>query len=537
MVLWLAVSVVGAMLMGWIIFGRKKGAKKQYSRSEKRKIAQINLAIDFVQRKLPSSILLGGSATNLSFYEIYATVEHRDEFLKVLEERFNREMGGASPVDWYAKIEELGQKGEQSLGAYISGYAGQQAENIAVEMFRQQGLNAELFESRIHPNDDIRVYNEDGGYTDYSLKSYGNLGNFEKEIANHPESTHYVVNEELYEKLEATGRLEQYDIDGITILNGHYFNEELREDIFNVFDELSEAGDVSNKIPLISTVFFGAKILQNSNAYLEGKQSGYEMSINVAGDAVKVSTHGVGGMAGAKAGAAIGSFVTPGLGTVIGGGIGAVVGAFSASGFIEMVKSKFKWGDIFEATEYFGKTFSNFERNRIYISHNAYNLSTLKQELMLERKRMRCFRNELNLANDTPVSLPAILPYLHIRRVEEIIHYIPKATEQALQEITLLCEQLAQKMVGEDFFDQEEVIKNRFLGEIMLSNRELFLPEYKLTEDEKALIEQYDLQVKRAPNHPYRVWKGGEEELVQGLFLRALETVLRSKAGKICYRT
>lgn len=116
-----------------------------------------------------------------------------------MEQRFPHAVEDYNPIDWYSKINALYEN--DSIDAYVSAFAGQKAENLTVNHFEDQGLHAELFINKTHPNDDLRVYHEDGSYIDYSVKSLGSTSNFQQEVVSHPDSTHYVINKELYDDI------------------------------------------------------------------------------------------------------------------------------------------------------------------------------------------------------------------------------------------------------------------------------------------------------------------------------------------------
>ena len=71
-------------------------------------------------------------------------MESHDEVLQVLEERFPKAIGDATPFEWLNKVESSIGKGEGSVNAYINVFKGQQAENIAINMLKGKGLNAKL---------------------------------------------------------------------------------------------------------------------------------------------------------------------------------------------------------------------------------------------------------------------------------------------------------------------------------------------------------------------------------------------------------
>ncbi len=477
------------------------------------------------------SIAYGGGSVSLSLYDIYLTVDNHSEVLKVLEERYNKEMGDSSPIEWFSKIKDLENKGSKSIGNYVSAYAGESAEYKALEMLKSQGFNAELFKSKTHPNDDIRVYTDSGEYIDYSVKSYGDIGNLDKTISEHPSSTHYIVNSEIFNKLQETGKLNKYAEDNITILDGEYSNEAFRNIAKNTFDDLSVAGDVADKIPYIGSAFFGAKIIKNAMVYKQGKQSKYETSINIAGDAINSTLKTSGAVIGCEIGVFVGELlgIDPEINEFISGGIGGIVGAFSVSNITEMFKKKFKWGDITESVEYFGKKFSDFDTNHPYIKHNIYNIDKIKKKLINEKKLLKRYKKQLNPYNDEKITIPAILSLLYVKNLEELLSNTELAAREGHREILDLCGHLAYKTAKSSLFVNSDVIKNRFLGELLLSNRSVLLPSYKLNSKEKLLIDKYDNEIKKSPNHPYIIKIGASKDIVQAIYAQSLNKISNNK--------
>lgn len=235
-----------------------------------KKRLKINTAISFAVGKEKAksktstyleSTSLGIGASALNIYDIYEACDNHEEVLEVLGYRYNRLMGDAEPLDWFNKVEELSI--DNATGSYVSGYAGQAAENASLDYFESLGKKAELFTSRIHPNDDIRVFNEYSSVIDYSVKSYDDVSNFNAEVSQHPESINYVVNSELYEKLKETGELAEYSDNGIEILDGEFSNDIARETAQNTIGDISDAGDLSDNIPIIALALFGVKTVRN----------------------------------------------------------------------------------------------------------------------------------------------------------------------------------------------------------------------------------------------------------------------------------
>src|SRR5439155_22732214 len=102
--------------------------------------------------------------------------------------------------------------------SYVSGYAGEVGELKAIQALERLGIHAEQFESRVHKANDL----VSSGGVEYSVKSYhaDRIHEFLNVVHHTPESTHYVVNEELYHRLRDSGELTLLQHDGINVIDG-----------------------------------------------------------------------------------------------------------------------------------------------------------------------------------------------------------------------------------------------------------------------------------------------------------------------------
>lgn len=345
-------------LFGWILlFVVLIATLYQYYVVKKNK--EKNLAIQIVTKKIKpdskvvrDSLVLGTGSAAISLYEMYASVNEHDRVLTIIEERFPHAVNDLNFLEWHTKIEDLYRNG--SLDTYVSAYAGEKAEQITVESFREQGWVAEQFSSKTHPDNDIRVYEQDGTYTDYSVKNLESIHHFKQEIQDHPNSTHYVVNKEIYIELEDRGLLKNYESQGLTIVCGEYSNEELRKEATVAFEQILNKGDITDSIPLLGGILFLGKSYHNLISYKKGSQSSGELRVNLISDAFKVSTAGTSAFVGAKIGMLIGTSATGPIGGIIATGIGAVIGSVAGSKTLKLATDYLKWPDVFKAQSHFG---------------------------------------------------------------------------------------------------------------------------------------------------------------------------------------
>ncbi len=496
-----------------------------------RKRTEINAGIAFAlgkNLKTPSreitvdsfTIGAGSSATNL--YDIYAATENHQEVLSVLEHRFNVEMSNASPLDWFDKIKELEASGSRAVGSYISNYAGQAGENASVEMFEQTEKYAEQFKSRNYPNDDVRVFDEEGSFTDHSVKSMGKVSDFKKEVRNHPDSDNYIVNSELYEKLSENGDLSEYTEKGIEIVDGGFSHEAAIKAASTALDDISEAGDISDNIPYVAAALFGVKTVNNIIAFSKRKQSGYETSVNVSGDLIRIGTTGLMATGGAKIGGTIGTIIAPGLGTLIGGGIGCLVGAIAGSSLINIAKERYKWGKIIDAIDAVGQRVKDgiFSLKKGAIN-GLFCLHEYKKELEVESELQRNEYKALFPYYSGKISLPNVLVYIHKKVLKKRISGLRSAAGYFENEIRKLCYESAQKMAG-DKKNKIQKIERRLLGELALANFKQLMINERVDKETRKLVEDYKKQIRKAPNHPYR-FSMDSLAVVQGIGLRSLQ--------------
>ncbi len=495
-----------------------------------RKRKQINAGISFVLGKervfanresYLDSAVVGAGTSALNMYDIYAACEDHSAVLDVLEGRYNHVMGDATPMEWYEKVEQLKYAGTSSLGAYVSGYAGQAGENAAISMFESTGKKAELFESRIHPDNDIRVFDDDGSFTDYSVKSYSDASNFKEVLQGHPESTNYVINHELYEELAESGDLDAISSQGIEILDGGFSNEVARNAAEDAFDGISDAGDISNNIPVVALALFGAKTVKNVVQLTKGKQSGYETTVNIGGDFARIGAAGLCAAGCGKIGALIGTAVNPGVGTIVGSDIGVIVGAIAGSSLVNFAKERIKWGKIIDAIDILGKYYEEgvFRLESAAQSY-LYGISDIRNCLSDERKLNDRYSAELNSYSTRKPSLPALLTHIHCKSLNAQIDRIIRAASNFCSEIDNLCSSAALKRAdGKE--GKARKIKRRLIGELIASNSATLLGGTPVEPELATMLDGYNQQISKSPHHPYR-FQHDSKDIVNGLAVKSL---------------
>lgn len=470
---------------------------------------------------LGESIIIGGGATGLTIIDIYQAVADHEEVLSALEYRFNREMGDASSMEWFSKITKLSHKGEGAINGYMNNYVGQAGEFAAVDFFKNQGLEAELFESRVHPGTDCRVSYPDGSQVDYSVKSYKNASDFNKFISDHPEAKHYIVNTETYSKLKESGKLSEYQDNGQVILDGEFSNYTDHEIGEEALEDIANAGSFSDDIPWLSYLLFSRKVVQNAKQLIQGRQSLREFGVNTTVDAVRIGAGGITAACGAKIGAGLGTFLCPGIGTIVGGGVGAIIGYAGGALFFDLIKEEFKWGNIIEAIDYLGQNYRNIFTCYIAegIKYKILKKDEVEKRLYIEETLLEKYKDQLDPYKEARITLPAILCYLHCNVLKISLRKTDESVVKLRKTIYELCDKVATDL-SEKYSKDKKMFKERLLGEIIAANSGMLPSSFRDNKIE-MLISGYREQIKKCPNHPYR-FAMDSKEILAGLAIKSM---------------
>lgn len=464
----------------------------------------------------------------VSLYDIYSVHSDHKQVFEVLEERFPREMGNASTIDWLNKSSELNERGASSVQSYISNYAGEQGEKMAAIKLEQLGFkNVEQFESKTHANDDLRAINSSGEEIHFSVKSYSDVNNFKQVVSQHPESSHYVVNSEIYEKLESSGDLANYSEQGIEIIDGDFSHAEHLIEGKAAFDGFEEVLDMDNNISFIALATFGYKTLNNMSGFIDGKQTSKELGVNIIGDAAGIKVKAVSAKVGAKVGAGIGSMVLPGVGTFVGGLAGAFAGVFTASGLIEGAKERFKWGKIIDCIDYFGERFyANFyiikgPLSPIAVSYrvmeetllnNVFNKEKVEKSIKSNKKMLEESTSFLTRIGLKPISVKEALM---IEYIKDSNNYLQHSRDSISSFKNELRSALVKSCSAIPEGKREKFVK-RVVGEFIVTNKDSFFTY--LNSKEKELLKGYHEELSRNPNHPYKISSNSEALFKQSIF-------------------
>lgn len=497
-----AISAVTRPLGGAEIPPEPNGASadsQQNSKNPKSSNGKLGLV-------LGEPLAVGAGAAAYSLYDIYSTAEDKTYVLSVLEERYPHEMADSSPFEWYTKITDMATRGERSLQTYVSGFVGKASEDLARETLESHGYVVKEFDSLIHKDDDLQILDQDGHHLyDVSVKSYDSVDNFKQAVVNHPDSTHYMVNEELYKRLEDSGQIDSYAHNGITIMDGHWSHEELTSQCRDSFSSLQDAGDVAHHVPVVALALFGFKTVKNYNGYESGTQSGGEFSVNVGGDAARIGVSAVTAVKLGTIGASVGS-VVPGIGTFVGGAVGAIAGGMMASSIVEWAKEKLKWGHIIKAVQHFGDKYESGLSDSVKKAggERIAFFPQLQAEQKSAAKRLERYAEEVDPYSKKDITMPAILAKLDYENRAYESNAASEAVGKAYEDIQALCMTIAEKRAPGNMKKQKK-IRNRYVGQVLLNNKECL--GLSPSGEAVKLVERYESQLKSNPHHPYRLTK------------------------------
>jgi hypothetical protein len=487
--------------------------------SQKRRILNkyINIAQSDVStgQNMAEASAMGIGGMGMSVYDIYAAADDHEAVLNAIEYRYPHIMGDANSFEWFEKLKSLEARGPKSLENYVYAYKGQFGEDRAIEFYQSQGIDARPFESRGHPDDDIIVTFSDGSEKIVSVKNLKTISGLKSEITKHPNSTNYMINSDLYDKMDERGLIQEYAEKGIEIVPGPYTNAESTAAAEEAFGDVIGAGDISDDIPFIGAAIFGVKTVKNIKEAYKGKQSLNELGINVSGDLFRVAGATTGAVLFTKLGASAGTLIIPGIGTKVGGGIGAILGAIGFGAFVNWAKEKLKWGNIVKALDHFGTKipmrFNDKIRNQI--ENEILLLPEAEKEYRCERGLLEKYKKNLNPYSRLKPNLSAILSHIHNIRTTRHIKNIKKVAGMTEDDIIQLC---AKAGVKANKNNPEKYMK-RFWAEFILSQD--FNVVDSLTDDEELILTRYKKQKHKSPNHPYRFPKE-PTEILSGLSVK-----------------
>jgi hypothetical protein len=456
---------------------------------------------------------IGTAAASLSIYDVYASCKEHGEILETLERRFPHALDSADPFDWLRRLSELSSSGPSSLQAYVNNYVGMAGEDAARAYLEDDGYHVESFAQLNHPHSDLQAVMDDGTAVEFSVKSYDSTSLFMRAVEEHPQSTHYVVNSELYHDLQAEALVENLDENGITVLDGG-FSHEIHSAVANeAFADILDAGDIDDQIPGLACLLFGVRLYSHIRGFRRGQESGYEVLVDLPLDIARIGISSMGAYGVAQIGAMLGTAVAPGLGSIIGGGIGAALGYMGVNRVVQFFRERIKWGAIIDAVDHFGKKYKAGLPPGAYknIANRLFQCSSMKDEFRLESKLADRYAEELSIWRSRTPTLSAALTYLHTMNLSICVRRAHRAARALGKRLWEFCGKAATAAEH----DAPRVLHRRLFGELIIANRDLLLGP-ALNPEDKLIAAKYDACLAKAPNHPYR-FTIDPKEIVEGL--------------------
>ena len=462
---------------------------------------------------------LGVAFAGMSILDIYTATNKHEEVLQTVEERFPHEMGDASSFDWLNKVAQL--EKNNSSQSYVNAYTGEEAEIESIDKLKELGYeNVSQFESKTHLDNDLKAIDREGNEVHFSVKSHKSTASFKQEVVEHPNSKNYVVNSEIYQDMEKSGQLIDYENKGIHIVDGGFSHVEHVQEAEIAFEDIEEAVDVSDDIPIIALASLGYKTFNNVTDFTEGKQSKKELGLNVAVDTAGVGGRAVGALGGAEIGAAVGTAIAPGIGTVVGGIGGAIAGSKVTSEIIKDVKEKWKWGKIIAAIDYYGRIYHpiflkrrNFhKRISKRICDEVYNCSPVIKNLKAEKKIYKNNSHFLSRLCLYPRNIKETLILEYMKSLKKYLNNARAATAKSFKNVQTVLKSIEKELPKEE----KDIRMKRYIGEFVIENKEIFIEMDSIKEAE--LLRGYRLQKEECPNHPYKVLNDSNKYFKQMLW-------------------
>ncbi|PKD43703.1 hypothetical protein [Rhodohalobacter barkolensis] len=496
-------------------------ARKRYK--ELKKVDRF-IAETVKPEKIKYAEFLGipAGSTGMSIYDVYAATDNHEVALAALKEKHNLILGGVDkPFEWLNYMSQKIISGDDTVSRVVNNIKGQLGEEEAIEFLnalpklQESGITAELHENRSHPNTDI-IFKDQNGDTvnpelgwfqnsEISVKTYSKdqVQSFIDKVKE-SDADHYLVNKELYFKLDETGKLQKLEESGVKVRNGGWSEEEYKKLGDDAFNDFGEAADVTSDIPVVAFLFMGYRTFGNTKKLYHGNITKEEFGTDFIVDGARATTAGIGGIAGGKAGMAAGTMIAPGIGTFIGGGIGVVAGAVGSSYMFKRFKDWFKYrklkaqllelADYYNATYYGDKDLSQKSFVIDQLGNNYFGIENTSIAIQDENRLMVDHSDEYDLyASEENYKQPTLMGALiekHLSKLNAHYNAAKYSCEQVFTSLWRYClNQRNQKM------DKARLLITSILADFELTNH-CPLP----------VFDDYKNELKKYPNNPYRVY-------------------------------
>lgn len=237
--------------------------------------------------------LAGSGFTLVSLFDIYSSVDRHAEIFDVLAQRDPNVFSELNATEVLMKV--IGAE-NTTISAWISHYKGQEAENIALNYLREQGLQAHAFDSLTHETTDLYVIGDGGETIEYSVK----CGDVEyiKHCLDTSNASHFVINTEAYNALVEQGLVDEYAVRGKEIITAGFSDEYLTSLGENAFIDIGDAADLGDSIPWLAASLLVWKTGKNLVKVCKGEESLREFGLNTAMDTIGLGTRGISALAG-----------------------------------------------------------------------------------------------------------------------------------------------------------------------------------------------------------------------------------------------
>jgi len=463
-----------------------------------------------------------GGITALNLCDIYINSSERELVLSTIQRRFPHTTGDIdAPDDWYKKLASL--KSEQS---YINAFTGHFGEDKAIERLNELGIESKPFESLIHKDNDLVA--KDG--TAYSVKSYSSESNFLGVVKEHPDSSNYIINSDLYEKLNSSGQLTELNNSGNTVIDGGWQHLDavdmaqarLGSISSDIYDELYDG--VIDDVPLVGAIVILCNLGADLYKYANDRITTHEMQQNASVTAGKIAATGSGAAAGGAMGATIGSAIFPLAGTLIGAGVGSFIGGIYGRRAADSIGKIWKWGSSIAAYRHFYKKYGDgWGSANQSIQNRFFKTVDIENDLQVVSSTHLEFEDQLDLSSTVPVSLQAVLIDESKQRLERSLEIVKRATEKV---------QTATLEFAIDWGIQMNPRKRKkareaselLYGAILAENAEWL---FDLSPEDHAIVNQMKDEMRQSPNIPLKL-NVSKQQILKALAIAQLEIEGRS---------
>jgi hypothetical protein len=359
---------------------------------------------------------------------------------------------------------------------------------------------------------------------EYSVKSYNpdGAGSFLSLVRETSDSHHYVVNEELYARLEHSGKLADLP-DGVDVINGHFSHVESADRATDVLERVGTHRDVAdsvlNDVPIVACIVGIASAGILGHKYLAGKSSKHEVAMDLLGTCARFAAGSSGAAGGGAIGAAVGSAVLPILGTIVGGTIGGLLGSLGAREIVRDAVARSKWGTALDAFATLGARYQNGlpQDCTDAIASEVFHRSDIACFVSEEQSRNATFHRELDPLDPTPPTLAAVLWDSSLARARAAL---PKLDAASRRTSDLLIDICVKEGVAR-FPRQRQSARNAacaLYGSFLV---EVPYVRSALPHSDTAIVSAALVELHANPNHPYRVGTS-KADLLTALAFRSL---------------